>query len=108
MNMYKGPMDKAKGGLDWEWEVEVGKAGQSGGGKMETTVFEHNEKYQKINYILLIMLKSEQRLKNLWDNFKLSNIQIIGVPRWEEEKQEIENFLKKKKRRKNSPIWQRK
>ena len=24
--------------------------------------------------------KNEERLRNLWDNFKLSNILIIGVP----------------------------
>ena len=30
---------------------------------------------------------------NLWDNFKLSNIQIIGVPGREEEEQEIENLF---------------
>ena len=34
-------MDKAKGELDWGWEVGVGGAGESDGGKMETTVFEH-------------------------------------------------------------------
>ena len=40
MNMTVGPMDGAKEG--WEgWEVSVGRAGESGGGKMETTVFEH-------------------------------------------------------------------
>ena len=38
--MYKGPMDKAKGEKDWGWEVGVGGAGESGGGKMETTVLE--------------------------------------------------------------------
>ena len=37
-NMYKGPMDKAKGGKDGRWEVVVGSVGKSGGGKMETTV----------------------------------------------------------------------
>ena len=26
------------------------------------------------------ILKNEERLRNLWDNFKLSNILIIGVP----------------------------
>ena len=36
--------------------------------------------------------KSEERLRNLWDNFKHSNIQIIGVPEGEEGKQEIENL----------------
>ena len=37
--------------------------------------------------------KNEERLRNLWDNFKLSNIQIIGVPEGEEEEQEIENLF---------------
>ena len=39
--------------------------------------------------------KNEERLRSLWDNFKHSNIQIIGVPEGEEEKQEIENFFEK-------------
>ena len=38
--MYKGPMSKAKEGKDGGWEVEVDGAGERGGGKMETTVFE--------------------------------------------------------------------
>ena len=29
--------------------------------------------------------KTEERLRNLWDNFKHSNIRIIGVPEGEEE-----------------------
>ena len=37
--------------------------------------------------------KNEERLKNLWDNFKYSNIWIIGVPEGEEEAQEIENLF---------------
>ena len=37
--------------------------------------------------------KSEKRLRNLWDNFQLSNIWIIGVPEGEEEEQEIENLF---------------
>ena len=37
--------------------------------------------------------KNEERLRNLWDNFKHSNIQIIAVPEGEEEVQEIENLL---------------
>ena len=36
--------------------------------------------------------KNEERLRNLWDNFKCFNIWIIGVPEGEEE--EIENLLK--------------
>ena len=35
----------------------------------------------------------EERLWNPWDNFKCSNIQIIGVPDREEEEQEIENLF---------------
>ena len=37
--------------------------------------------------------RNEERLQNLWDNFKGSNIQIIGVPEGEEEEQEIENLF---------------
>ena len=36
------------------------------------------------------ILKNEERLRNVWDKFKHSNIQIIGVPE-EEEEQEIDN-----------------
>ena len=39
--------------------------------------------------------KQEERLRNPWDNFKHSNILIIGVPEGEEEEQEIENLFKK-------------
>ena len=37
--------------------------------------------------------KNEERLSNLQDNFKHSNIWIAGVPEGEEEEQEIENLL---------------
>ena len=37
--------------------------------------------------------KNEERLKNLWDNFKCSNIQIIGVSEGEEEEQEMESLF---------------
>ena len=39
--------------------------------------------------------KNEERLRNLRDNFKHSNIQIIGVSEGEEEEQEIENLFEK-------------
>ena len=39
--------------------------------------------------------KNEERLRKLQDNFKHSNIYIIGVPEGEEEEQEIENLLEK-------------
>ena len=37
--------------------------------------------------------KHEERLRNLQDIFKCSNIQVIGVPDGEEEEQEIENLF---------------
>ena len=36
---------------------------------------------------------NEGRLRNLWDNFKHSNIQIIRVPKGEEKEQGIENLF---------------
>ena len=38
--------------------------------------------------------KNEKRLRNIQDNFKCSNIWIIGVPE-EEQEQEIENLFEK-------------
>ena len=37
--------------------------------------------------------KNEERLRNLWDNVKCSNIRIIVVPEGEKEDQEIENLV---------------
>ena len=37
--------------------------------------------------------KNEERLRNLWDNFKLSNILVIRVPEREEQQQENENLF---------------
>ena len=39
--------------------------------------------------------KNEERLRNLQDILKRSNIRIIGVPEGEEEEQEIENLFEK-------------
>ena len=39
--------------------------------------------------------KNEGRLSSLWDNFKRSNIYIIGVPEGEEKEQEIGNLFEK-------------
>ena len=40
--------------------------------------------------------KNEEKPRNLWDNFKYSNIRIIVLPKGEEEEQEIENLFEKK------------
>ena len=42
-----------------------------------------------------IIQKNEERLRNLQDNFKCSNIWIIGVSEGEEEEQEFENLFEK-------------
>ena len=38
---------------------------------------------------------NEERLRNLQDNFKCSNIWIIGVPEGEEKEQELKTYLNK-------------
>ena len=43
--------------------------------------------------------KNEERIRRLWDISKCANIQIIGVPEGEEEKQEIENLFEKNNER---------
>ena len=50
--------------------------------------------------------KNEERLKNLQDILKRSNIRIIEVP-GEEEEQKIENLFEQIMKE-NFPIWQRK
>ncbi|KAF6125483.1 hypothetical protein HJG60_009918 [Phyllostomus discolor] len=37
--------------------------------------------------------KNEERLRNLWGNFKCSSIQIVGMPKGEEEEQAMENLF---------------
>ena len=39
--------------------------------------------------------KNEDSISSLWDNFKSSNICIIGVPEGEEKEQEIGNLFEK-------------
>ena len=45
--MYKGHMDKTKGEQDQGWEVGMADVGRSGGGEMETTVLEQQQKNVK-------------------------------------------------------------
>ena len=60
---------------------------------------EHNEETR--------VQKNVERLRNLQDNFKCSNIRIVGVPEGEEEEEEIENLFERIVKE-NFPIWQRK
>ena len=43
------------------------------------------------------MKRNEDSLRNLWDNIKCTNIQILGVPEEEEKKKGSESLFKKKK-----------
>ena len=47
------------------------------------------------NKEIRIQKKNEETLRNLQDNFKHSNVGIIGVPEGEEEEQEIQNLFEK-------------
>ena len=65
-----------------ETETQINGVGQ----KEERNIQpEHNEETR--------IQKSEERLRNLQDSFKLSNIWTIGVPEGEEGGQEIENLF---------------
>ena len=37
--------------------------------------------------------KNEEKLRNLWDNFKVCNMQTIGVPEGQDQEEEIESLL---------------
>ena len=39
--------------------------------------------------------KNEDSISSLWDNFKRSNIHVIGIPEGEEKEQEFENLFEK-------------
>ena len=61
--------------------------------RKEKAFNQNNRKKKELKNIM-------DRFRNLWDNFKQTNIQIIGVPEGEVEEQEIENLLEKNNERK--------
>ena len=56
----------------------------------EKKTFNQNSKKKKE-----LKKKKEDRLRSPWDNFKHTNIRIIGIPEGEEKEQEIENLFEK-------------
>ena len=52
--------------------------------------------------------KNGERLRKLWNNFKHSNIQIIGVAEGEEEEQKIENLFEQIMMENNSNLAKKK
>ena len=80
-------------------EIKENIQGTNSGGKETGTQINGLDQKEEINSQPeqngeIRIQKNEERLRNLQDNFKLSNIQIIGVPE-EEEEQEIENLFEK-------------
>ena len=81
-------------------EIKKNIQGTNSDGKETGTQINDLEQKEEINIQTeqdeeIRIQKNEERLRNLWDNFKHSNIQIIGVPEGEEEDQEIENLVEK-------------
>ena len=80
-------------------EIKENVQGTNSEGKETGTQINDLEQREEINIQteqkeeIRIQKKNEQKLRNLQDNFKHSNIQIIGVPEGEEEEQEIERFF---------------
>ena len=75
--------------------IKKNRQGTNSEGKETWTQINNLEQKGKINTRLeqneeARIQKNEERLRNLWDIFKCSNIQIIGVPEGEEEEQEID------------------
>ena len=68
------------------------------GGKETGTQINDLEQKQEINMQLeqneeTRIQKNEDRLRNLWDNFRGPNTWIIQMPEGEEQEQEIENLF---------------
>ena len=79
-------------------EIKENVQGTNSDRKEIGTQINHLEQKEKINiqpgHKEEIRIQKNERLRNLQDNFKCSNIWIIGVPE-EEEEEEIENLFQK-------------
>ena len=83
---------------DTQCEIKQNIQGNASDRKQTRTQINDLEQKEKTNIQLeqngeTRIQKNEGGLRNLWDNFKCSNIWIIGVPEGEEEEQEIENLF---------------
>ena len=81
-------------------EIKKNIQGTKSEGKETRTPINYLEWKEEINIQLeknegTRIQKNEERLRNIWDNLKHSNIQIIGVPEGEQEEQQIENLFEK-------------
>ena len=84
---------------DTQNEIKQNILGTNSDRKETRTQINDLEQKEKINIQLeqneeTIIQKNEEKLRNLWDNLKCSNIQITsGVPEEEQQQQEIENLF---------------
>ena len=76
---HSGSRDLPRGLGGLPGEAEVGCASPWGQGHLE-----HDKEKR--------MKRNADSLRDLWDNIKLTNIQIIGVPEEEEKEKESENI----------------
>ena len=79
-------------------EIKKNIQGTNSEGKETRTQINDLEQKEEINIQIeqngeTRIQKNQKRLRNLWENFKCSNVQNIGVPEGEEEEQEIENLF---------------
>ena len=79
-------------------EIKKNVQGTNSEGKKTRTQINNLEQKEEINIQPeqneeTRIQKNEERLRNLQDIFKCSNIQIVGVPEGEEEEQKIENLF---------------
>ena len=85
---------------DTQSEIKENVQGTNSEGKETRTQINNLEKKEEINIQPeqneeTRIQKNEGRLRNLWDNFKYSNIWIMWVPEGEEKDQEIEILFEK-------------
>ena len=79
-------------------EIKKNIQGTNSEGKETSTQINYLEQKEKIsiqpkqNEETKIQ-ENEERFRNLWNNFKCTDIKIIGVPEGEEEEQEMENLF---------------
>ena len=90
-------------------EIKQNIQGTNSEGKEIGTQINDLEQKEEINIQLeqneeTRVQNTEERLRNLWNNFKHSNIQIMGVLEEEEEEQDTENTFEQIMQE-NSLIW---
>ena len=86
---------------DTQSEIKQNIQGTNSDRKETRTQIDDLEQKEEINIQLeqseeTRIQKNEENPRNLWDNFKRSNIWIIGVSEGEEQQQEFENLFEQK------------